>query len=158
IAPGQPVLRLPIRLQVRGGVLILSRAPGGDDFDLDEVATAREFALLASAALALRQSNEAEAECRQLRELADDLRRRAYYVELTDRAKGTVIQEHVEALLARKGRDGRFAMAFIDLDNFKHINDSYSHAVGDALLVEVAARIAGRIRKSDMLARISGDE
>jgi len=158
IAPGQPALELPIGLHGRRDALIMSRAAGGDDFDLDEVATAREFALLASAALALRQSDEIEAECRQLRRLAEDLRQRAYYDELTGLAKGALIQEHVEGLLARRGSDGRFAMAFIDLDNFKHINDYYSHAVGDALLVEVAARIAGRIRKSDMLARISGDE
>jgi cyclic di-GMP phosphodiesterase Gmr len=61
-------------------------------------------------------------------------------------------------VLKRKGKDGRFALAFIDLDNFKHINDYYSHAVGDALLVKVAERIGARIRQSDMLARISGDE
>jgi diguanylate cyclase (GGDEF)-like protein len=158
IAPGQPALQLPIGLHGCRGLLVLSRAAGGDDFDLDEVAIGREFALLASAALALRQSKETEAECQQLRDLADELRQRAYFDELTGLAKGTLIHEHVEGLLARKGSDGRFAMAFIDLDNFKHINDYYSHAVGDALLVEVAARIAGRIRKSDMLARISGDE
>ena len=49
-------------------------------------------------------------------------------------------------------------MAFIDIDNFKHINDYYSHAVGDVLLVHIARRIRNRIRDSDMLARISGDE
>ena len=77
---------------------------------------------------------------------------------MTGLAKGALIQEHVEAVLKRKGKDGRFALAFIDLDNFKHINDYYSHAVGDALLVKVAERIGARIRQSDMLARISGDE
>ncbi len=49
-------------------------------------------------------------------------------------------------------------MAFIDLDNFKHINDYYSHAIGDALLVKVAERIGKCLRETDMLARISGDE
>ena len=51
-----------------------------------------------------------------------------------------------------------FALAFIDLDNFKQINDYYDHAVGDALLVKVAKRIAGLVRETDLLARISGDE
>src|SRR6266851_875702 len=87
-----------------------------------------------------------------------ELARRAYFDELTGLAKGALIREHVEHVLQRKGKDGRFALAFIDLDNFKHINDYYSHAIGDALLGKVAARIAGRIRDSDMLARISGDE
>jgi diguanylate cyclase (GGDEF)-like protein len=53
---------------------------------------------------------------------------------------------------------GSFALAFIDLDNFKHINDYYNHAIGDALLVKVARRIADIVRETDMLARISGDE
>jgi diguanylate cyclase (GGDEF)-like protein len=158
IAPAQPALHLPIGSSGCLGLLILSRAVGDDDFTLDEVAIAREFALLASAALALRQSKEMAAESRRLRDLAEELRQRAYFDELTGLAKGTLIEQRVEGVLARKGKDGRFAMAFIDLDNFKHINDYYSHAVGDALLVEVAARISGRIRKSDMLARISGDE
>ena len=88
----------------------------------------------------------------------NELARRAYFDELTGLPKGALIQEHVEYVLKRKGKDGRFALAFIDLDNFKHINDYYSHAVGDALLVKVAERIGARIRQTDMLARISGDE
>jgi len=54
--------------------------------------------------------------------------------------------------------EASFALAFIDLDNFKHINDYYNHAIGDALLVKVARRIADIVRETDMLARISGDE
>ena len=52
----------------------------------------------------------------------------------------------------------RFALAFLDIDNFKHINDYYGHAIGDALLVEVARRLGLDLRESDMLSRISGDE
>jgi diguanylate cyclase (GGDEF)-like protein len=104
--------------------------------------------LLLSASLDITERKQAE----------NELARRAYFDELTGLAKGALIQEHVEDVLKRKGKDGRFALAFIDLDNFKHINDYYSHAVGDALLVKVAERIGARIRQSDMLARISGDE
>jgi cyclic di-GMP phosphodiesterase Gmr len=157
-APARPMLFLPIRVGNRRGLLILSRTAGEQVFDSAQMALGQQFALLASAALALLHSRELEAEGRHLRDLADELRQRAYFDELTGLAKSTLIQEHVEAVLARRENDGRFAMAFIDLDNFKHINDYYSHAVGDALLVEVAARIAGRIGASDMLARISGDE
>jgi len=64
----------------------------------------------------------------------------------------------VEHVLRSQGIGERFALAFIDLDNFKHINDYYSHAVGDAVLVKVAQRIADLVRQTDMLARISGDE
>ena len=87
-----------------------------------------------------------------------DLARRAYSDDLTGLANRAMIQEHVGHVLRTKGDSERFALAFIDLDNFKHINDYYSHAVGDALLVKVAQRIAALVRETDMLARISGDE
>ena len=61
-------------------------------------------------------------------------------------------------LLARDGGGERFALAFLDVDNFKHINDYYGHTVGDALLVELSKRLGRDLRDSDMLSRISGDE
>jgi len=87
-----------------------------------------------------------------------ELSKRAYFDELTGLPNGTLLQEHVRQLLV--GADGRrrFALAFLDIDNFKHINDYYTHAVGDALLLKVAQRITARIRPADMLGRISGDE
>jgi c-di-GMP phosphodiesterase Gmr len=90
--------------------------------------------------------------------IEDELVRRAYFDGLTGLPNRALIQEHVEEVLRSKGKDGRLALAFIDLDNFKHINDYYSHAVGDALLIKAAQRIADRIRATDRFARISGDE
>jgi c-di-GMP phosphodiesterase Gmr len=87
----------------------------------------------------------------------NELARRAYFDGLTGLPNRTLIQQRVEELL-RGGEDARFALAFIDLDNFKHINDYYSHAIGDALLVKVTERIVKCLRGSDTLARISGDE
>ncbi len=92
------------------------------------------------------------------KQVESELARRAYSDELTGLANRAMIQEHVENVLRANGGDEHFALAFIDLDNFKHINDYYSHAIGDALLVKVAQRIADIVRESDMLARISGDE
>jgi len=85
-----------------------------------------------------------------------ELLRLAYHDELTGLPNRSLIRERVEAILARAG--GRFALAFIDIDNFKHINDFYSHAIGDALLVKFVQRIASHLRPSDILARMSGDE
>jgi c-di-GMP phosphodiesterase Gmr len=85
-----------------------------------------------------------------------ELLRRAYHDELTGLPNRSLISDRVEAILARVG--GRFALAFIDIDNFKHINDFYSHAIGDALLVKFVQRIATHLRASDILARMSGDE
>jgi cyclic di-GMP phosphodiesterase Gmr len=88
----------------------------------------------------------------------NELLRRAYYDELTGLPNRSLIRERVEDILDRGDQDHGFALAFIDIDNFKHINDFYSHAIGDALLLKFAQRIANHLRASDMLARMSGDE
>jgi len=87
-----------------------------------------------------------------------ELARLAHYDDLTGLPNGLLFQKRVEQIVQRNETISRFAVAFIDIDNFKHINDYYSHAVGDALLVQITLRIKKRLRDSDMLARISGDE
>lgn len=67
-------------------------------------------------------------------------------------------QRLAEAIAAAKRNAQRGAVMFLDLDNFKPLNDGYGHAAGDALLQEVAQRIAGCIRAMDMVARFGGDE
>jgi diguanylate cyclase (GGDEF)-like protein/PAS domain S-box-containing protein len=97
-------------------------------------------------------------EITERKRVENDLATRVHFDELTGFPNRVLIQRQVEDLLRRHSGAERFALAFIDLDNFKHINDYYSHAIGDALLVKIAKRIANRLRDSDMLARISGDE
>ncbi|MGB6538963.1 MAG: EAL domain-containing protein [Xanthobacteraceae bacterium] len=87
-----------------------------------------------------------------------ELSRRAYVDDLTGLPNGTLIQERVRQLIVSTDGRCRFALAFLDIDNFKHVNDYYTHTVGDMLLRKVAQRIAAKIRPSDVLARISGDE
>jgi diguanylate cyclase (GGDEF)-like protein len=87
----------------------------------------------------------------------DQLFRSAYYDELTGLPMRRVIEHRADSLVKR-GAEGRFALAFLDLDNFKYINDYYGHATGDAILVELARRIGRDLRDSDLLSRISGDE
>jgi cyclic di-GMP phosphodiesterase Gmr len=89
--------------------------------------------------------------------IQDELFRRAYFDELTGLPMRRVIERHVNELL-HEDDAAPFALAFLDIDNFKHINDYYGHAIGDALLVEVARRLGLDLRESDMLSRISGDE
>lgn len=88
----------------------------------------------------------------------EQLFRSAYYDELTGLPSRRVIEHRANSLLHSDEGAGRFALAFLDIDNFKHINDYYGHPVGDALLIEVAHRLGLDLRESDMLARISGDE
>src|ERR1700737_346301 len=87
----------------------------------------------------------------------DHLFRSAYYDELTDLPTRRVIERRANSLLQHEAHS-RFALAFLDIDNFKSINDYYGHAIGDALLVQVAKRLGLNLRESDMLSRISGDE
>jgi len=53
---------------------------------------------------------------------------------------------------------GRLALAFIDLDQFKPVNDRFGHEAGDQLLVEISRRMRGELREQDTLARLGGDE
>jgi diguanylate cyclase (GGDEF)-like protein len=92
------------------------------------------------------------------KQIEAELSKRAYFDDLTGLPNRTLIQDHVEQLLANPQASPRFALAFIDIDNFKHINDYYTHAVGDTLLLKVAQRIAAHIRPTDIVGRISGDE
>jgi cyclic di-GMP phosphodiesterase Gmr len=87
-----------------------------------------------------------------------ELERLAYLDQLTGLPNRTSIELHINDLLHRSREDDRFAVAFVDLDNFKHVNDYYGHAIGDALLIEVAKRLSAVLRASDTPARISGDE
>jgi diguanylate cyclase (GGDEF)-like protein len=98
------------------------------------------------------------AEISEQKAVEDHLFRAAYFDELTDLPMRRVIEHRARSLIQQNGPRSRFALAFLDIDNFKHINDYYGHAVGDALLIEMAKRLRFDLRESDMLSRISGDE
>ncbi len=83
----------------------------------------------------------------------------AKYDVLTDIPNRLTLKERIDRELVRYGRHKIiFAVMFLDLDHFKHINDSLGHAIGDMLLVEVAKKLQSLIRTEDMVARIGGDE
>ncbi|TVQ29138.1 MAG: EAL domain-containing protein [Geminicoccaceae bacterium] len=87
------------------------------------------------------------------------LHRQAYLDPLTGLAnRSAFLQRLAQALDAERRHRRRFAVLLLDLDHFKQVNDSLGHAVGDQLLIEMAARLQRGMRPSDTLARLGGDE
>ena len=83
----------------------------------------------------------------------------AYHDSLTGLPNRALLREHLEPALARARRAGRsVALMYLDLDDFKAVNDRFGHDAGDELLRQVAERLRSRQRASDVLARQSGDE
>ena len=83
----------------------------------------------------------------------------AFYDTLTALPNRFLLSERVDqALLQQKRQGGQIGLMFIDLDDFKQVNDTLGHDVGDALLQEVAKRLNACVRRSDTVARLGGDE
>lgn len=82
----------------------------------------------------------------------------AHHDALTGLPNRTLLHERLEQALERVGRGEALAVHCLDLDRFKEVNDTLGHAVGDALLKAVAARVQGCVREIDTLGRVSGDE
>ena len=124
----------------------LERSFGADDLRLLE-------ALANNAAVAL-QYDRLEQAVNKLQSLQDQLHHQAYHDPLTDLPNRTLFMERVREELA----GGDAAVLFVDVDDFKTVNDSLGHGVGDALLVSVAERLRGCVRPEDTVARLGGDE
>lgn len=93
------------------------------------------------------------------KEAADEIHRLAYYDPLTQLPNRRLLQDrlaHASTAAARNGLYG--AVLFIDLDNFKTLNDARGHDIGDMLLIEVAQRLHTAVREGDTVARMGGDE
>jgi diguanylate cyclase (GGDEF)-like protein/PAS domain S-box-containing protein len=87
------------------------------------------------------------------------MRHDALHDPLTGLANRTLLGDRLEHALARSEREGTvIGVLFVDLDNFKQVNDAYGHATGDAVLVELGRRLRAAVRPTDTIARLGGDE
>jgi diguanylate cyclase (GGDEF)-like protein/PAS domain S-box-containing protein len=95
----------------------------------------------------------------ELRRLQESLAALALRDPMTGLANRRLLEELLDAELARTQRSGLpLALAYVDLDDLKLINDSFGHDAGDQVLVEVARRLVSAVRGADVVARIGGDE
>jgi diguanylate cyclase (GGDEF)-like protein/PAS domain S-box-containing protein len=91
--------------------------------------------------------------------LEDQLRHLAFHDQLTGLANRALFAEHLDQAIRRQSRmGGELAVLFIDLDEFKSVNDLHGHILGDELLKQAAERLGATLRDADAIARMGGDE
>jgi len=93
------------------------------------------------------------------KQMEERLQHMAAHDTLTDLPNRALLLDRVQTALAQARRDNTdFALLFIDIDNFKNINDTFGHATGDSLLQKIAGRLRNCVRASDTIGRLGGDE
>ncbi|NOS96495.1 MAG: diguanylate cyclase [Methylotenera sp.] len=93
------------------------------------------------------------------KKIEDNVRQLAFYDALTSLPNRRLLNDRLNQCIAASKRAGIYgALMFLDLDNFKPINDQYGHVAGDMLLIEVASRLKSCMREMDTVARFGGDE
>ncbi|MCX8129471.1 MAG: EAL domain-containing protein [Clostridia bacterium] len=93
----------------------------------------------------------------ELKKYQKNLHHLAYYDSLTDLPNRTLLNEKLSAIISEK-RDRKFALFFIDSDNFKLVNDTLGHETGDRLIVQIGRRLSLLVHREDMVFRLGGDE
>lgn len=89
----------------------------------------------------------------------EDVRRLAFFDPLTELPNRRLLMDRLQQSVLRSIRNNcRGALFFLDMDKFKQLNDQHGHAMGDALLIQVARRLRGQVRAQDTVARLGGDE
>jgi diguanylate cyclase (GGDEF)-like protein len=144
---------LPGEERVIGAIMLANRFGVVRSFEHDDLRLLDTLAGNASVAL---QYDRLEQAVMQLSVLQEQLHHQAYHDPLTGLANRSLFTDKVRETIA--ARRGELAVLFIDLDDFKTVNDSLGHAAGDELLVSVASRLRSSLRPEDLVARLGGDE
>lgn len=102
---------------------------------------------------------EAGEQGEQFRSKIEEIRQQGLHDHLSGLPNRTLFEDRLEGAIRRSQRSRQsFALAFVDLDRFKPINDQYGHVAGDELLVTIARRLKEGVRSTDTIARVGGDE
>jgi diguanylate cyclase (GGDEF)-like protein/PAS domain S-box-containing protein len=93
------------------------------------------------------------------KQMEEEVRQLAFYDPLTKLANRRLLNDRLSQSMSASKRNGFYsALMFLDLDNFKPLNDAHGHVAGDLLLIEVANRLKSCVREIDTVARVGGDE
>jgi diguanylate cyclase (GGDEF)-like protein len=147
------VAPLPGEERVIGAIMLANRFGVVRSFDHEDLRLLDTLATNASVAL---QYDRLEQAVLQLSVLQEQLHHQAYHDPLTSLANRTLFTDKVRETLTNNR--GQVAVLFIDLDDFKTVNDSLGHSAGDELLISVASRLRSCLRPEDVVARLGGDE
>ncbi len=108
---------------------------------------------------AISKSVSLSLEVERRREIEEQLEHQAYHDELTNLPNRSLFLDRLDQAIKQANRGGRkLAGMFLDLDNFKEINDSLGHATGDQVLVNIANKLRDTLREVDTISRLGGDE
>ncbi|MBI9102394.1 MAG: GGDEF domain-containing protein [Spirochaetales bacterium] len=167
IRNGGSVIISPLRIEgcVRGTVLLQSDIK--DAYQNEHEGLLRSIAPFLSVAVLNARSHEEvaalnselEQDKRELISAYAKITKMANYDTLTDLPNLRLLNEFLPRYMEQAKRQGwTLAVFFIDLDDFKPVNDNYGHEIGDKLLIEASDRIRRSMRRSDVVARVGGDE
>jgi diguanylate cyclase (GGDEF)-like protein len=137
-----------------GLIMLANRTGISRRFEAEDLALFDTLAANASAAL---QYDRLEQAVSELRDLQEQLHHQAYHDPLTGLANRALFRDEVRRALT-DGDERGIAVLFIDIDDFKTVNDTLGHAIGDQLLRAAARRLTGCTRGGDLVARLGGDE
>ncbi len=141
---------------VIGALTIINRLGEGTSFEPDDLRLLETVANQAAVAL---ENGQLEQSLHELSRLKEELRHQAFHDSLTGLPNRPAYVEEVERRLVEMDDGGAPpVVVFLDLDDFKIVNDTQGHAAGDELLVAVAERIGEQLRPGDLVARFGGDE
>jgi diguanylate cyclase (GGDEF)-like protein len=138
-----------------GMLLVANRSSQGTVFADDDLPLLETVANQVGVAL---ENGQLERSLGELSRLKEQLRHLAFHDALTGLPNRTMFAEQVELRLSGREGEGQPVVLFLDLDDFKNVNDTLGHAIGDRLLVAVADRIRECVRSADIAARLGGDE
>lgn len=150
---------VPLKGETRviGGLMLTDRLSSVSRFSESDL---RLFTTLANQTSVALENGRLEKTLVQVSKLKDELHYQAYHDALTGLANRALFEEEIEAAVrsANDEGNGRVGVLYVDLDDFKLINDTLGHDAGDAVLIEVARRLRDHCRSGDTAARLGGDE